>query len=277
MTLRSFLKLCSAMAGCALLTAPIVSGQTPDVADQADATFEIERSSWLGEVNEDQSLVVSNNFGNVICRFGGAEGQAEIAATIQHFPPEGPRLEVVTRTTKKEVRATVGFREKAESELNTEPEPDQLKRADLVVFVPEGRDLAVSSQDGMIDCRGVRGDVTATTTSGAVRLKGIVGRVVASTGSGPVTVLFSPHGSKRIQRVETVSGKIEAHIPENADIEVRIATQGKISSGFEMDLTGDTTGASPNRGVVVIGSPGSELELTSDTGSVDIVRRLGME
>ena len=277
MTSGIFLKVCTALFGFTLVTAPVVFGQSPDEVDQADTSFEIERSSWLGEVNEDQSLVVSNNFGNVFCRFGGTEGQAEIAATIQHFPSEGPRLEVVTRTTKKEVRASVGFRENAGGELNTKPEPDQLKRADLVVFVPEGRNLVVDSQDGMIECRGVRSDVTATTTSGAVRLKGIVGRVAASTGSGPVTVLFSPHGSKKIQRVESVSGKIEAHIPENADIEVRVATHGEISSGFKMDLTGDTTGTSLHRGVAVIGSPGSELELMSDTGSIQIVRRLGTE
>ncbi len=277
MTSTSLSKLCSAMVACALFFAPTVVGQMPDEVDRGDATFEIERSSWLGEVNEDQSLVVSNNFGNVNCRFGGSEGQVEILATIQHFASEGPRLEVAALTTKNEVRATVGFREQADGELIVEPDPDQLKRADLVVFVPESRNLEVLSRDGMIDCRGVRGDVTATATSGAVLVRGTTGRVVASTGSGGVTVLFSPHGSKRIQRVKTISGKIEVHIPANAHMEVRVETQGEISSDFKMNLTADGSNGLPRRGVAVIGSTGSELELNSKTGSIGIVRRLGTD
>jgi hypothetical protein len=277
MPLDALNKFCTAMVGCALFAVPIAIGQAPNEVNQTDATFEIERTGWSGEVNEDQSLVVNNNFGNVICRFGGAEGQAEITAVIQHFALEGPRLEVVTLRTKEEVLAIVGFREQEAGELNTEPDTDHLKRADLVIFVPEGRSLEVLSRNGMVDCRGIRGDVTATTTSGAVRIRGTTGRVVASTESGPVTVVLSPHGSKNIQRVQTVSGRIEAHIPENADLEVRVTTHGEIHSDYGMEATQDASGGSPKRGVLVIASAGSELELTSDTGSIGIVRRLATE
>jgi len=265
------------MIAGALLIPTVTVGQTPNEVDWTDPDFEIERNNWQGEIAEDQTLVVSNNFGNVLCRFGGAEGQAEIAATIQHFPSEGPRLEVVVQTTEKMIHATVAFREQPDGPLSFEGTPGQLKRADLVVFVPEGRNLEVLTRDGTIECKGIRGDVTATTTSGPVRIKGTSGRVVATTDSGSVTVLFSPHGSKRIQRVHTVSGKIEVHIPENADIEVKVATHGEIHSDFEMDLTAGAADDAPKRGVVVIASTGSELELTSDTGSIGIVRRLATQ
>jgi hypothetical protein len=145
--------------------------------------FELERVSWVGEVGDGQRITVRNPFGDVRARFGGYTGQVELLANVQHFADEGGRLELDTAAVPTGLVVTVGYRTDTGA-LALVRDPAQKKRVDLVIYVPEGATLSVSTDDGLIDMRGLRSDVRGRSVAGAIRVRKVDGTLDLSTSTG---------------------------------------------------------------------------------------------
>ena len=151
-----------------LITATIAAtfGFTPPgLADTpSDPKFEIQTLSWHGLAAEGETVRIHNGFGDVRARFGGYDGEVEVLATAQHFDDEGPRLGLRATASESGPVVTVGF-ENADG-WRLERDPAQKKRIDLVVFIPAQARLDVLTDHGLIEIKGTKSPVTATSCAG---------------------------------------------------------------------------------------------------------------
>ncbi|MCP3959329.1 MAG: DUF4097 domain-containing protein [bacterium] len=234
--------------------------------------FEVERVSWTGSVG-DGEVVVVNRFGDVRGRFGGYEGEVEVFANVQQFESEGPRLEVETKETDAGVTVTVGYRDEKSGELVTTRDPAQKKRADMVVFVPKGAPVHVSTDQGKAQFKRLRSDVHATTVSGPISVREVQGHLNLTSGSGSILATLEPIDAKRAQSITTDSGDATIYVSEDASLTVRVATNGPLSTDYSMAIDYQDGRQPLKRGEAVVGKATEPMTLTTDSGHVRVVRR----
>jgi DUF4097 and DUF4098 domain-containing protein YvlB len=179
--------------------------------------------------------------------------------------------------------------------------------ARLIVRVPAGVALRVSSGNGDLLITGVRGNVTGSTGNGKVNVSGTTGAVSARTGNGRVTI-DGVRGSVDVNtgngdvRVSTSSGPVSVR-SGNGSIDVSMdrlersaamsfttgngrinltvpdgfgaALEGSTGSGtITTDLPIQIVGAiNPRRIRGTIGNGGEPLSIRSGSGDVQIRRR----
>ncbi len=244
--------------------------------------FEIERVSWIGNVAHGRGVTVVNRFGSVRARFGGYEGQVEVFANVQHFADEGSRLVVETRESQAGVEVTVGYvptgplRGDPTTEagaLVTVPDPDQKKRADLVVYVPRGAPLSASTGDGLIDARGLESDVHASTVSGELSARKIDGELDFETDSGDVLVILERWNSARQHSFTSDSGGLSIVFGGEVNTVIRVATSGLISTDFSMEIDYQSDRRPIKRGEALVGKGSSVVAISSADGHIRTSRR----
>lgn len=242
-------------------------------AGQVDAGFEIERFSWIGQAGEGKAVTIRNAFGDVRTRFGGYEGRVEVLATLQQLDDDGSRLEVEAKQSASGVAVTVGFRDPATDRWVTDRRPEHRKRADVVVFVPLGSALSVSTDHGLVQVRGTRGSVRARTVSGEIELRKVEGSFELETESGSILVWV---GDKEVGgRSSMISrgGDQAVVLSADANVTVRVATGGLISTDFSLHLEDPKEGESRKMGEAVIGKGTAELVTSSESGHLRLQRR----
>ncbi len=268
-----------------LLLAASASGQEPAPAAEIPAAgtpgFEIERFSWTGDVAAGcdapaeecrRGVTVVNRFGTVRARFGGYEGKVEVFANVQNFAREDPRLAVEARETATGVEVTVGFRDDA-GELVTTRESKHKKRADMVVWVPQGAALQVTTESDLIEARSLKSDLRARSTSGDVTVRKIDGELDLETGSGDVLALLEGWDSARRHAFASGSGDVSLYLGGEVNARVRIATSGLISTDFSMTVDYQADRRPIKQGEVLAGKGSSTVEVTSAGGHVRLVRK----
>lgn len=145
--------------------------------------------------------------------------------------------------------------------------------ADLVIEVPEGRNLSVYLATGEVEARGVGGDLLIDTGSGSVTAVDIAGALDVDTGSGSVVV----RGVDGDLRVDTGSGRVEVSDVRGREIEVDTGSGGVRGFGLSADVLVVDTGSGSielervtSRDVVLdTGSGSIDIELTSDVDRLD--------
>ena len=132
------------------------------VSAEAD---DFQRFSWRGEIAGSRVLRVQNPFGDVRLRYGGDAGQVEVAAVMQQLRSDGVYL--VTRTEEHDgvLVVSVDWASKPGLPLSLRPEGD-LSRAGLAVLVPRAVTTIVDAPNGLVETRGIHGDVELHTESG---------------------------------------------------------------------------------------------------------------
>lgn len=242
---------------------------------KGDTGFEIERFSWVGTVPVeagqcDCNITVINRFGTVRARFGGYEGQVEVFANVQHFAEEEPRLTVETRESLAGVQVTVGYRDR-DSEALVSVRNDQKKRADLVVWVPLGVPLSVSTDQGLIDMRGLRSDVQAQSDSGNITALKIQGNLNFNTFGGDILTLLEDWDRHYDHHFTTGSGEQKISFGGEVDTHVRVATSGLISTDFSMDVDYLADRQPVRKANVLIGKGSSTVTMSSASGHIRLV------
>ncbi len=244
--------------------------------------FEVERFSWVGNVVAgcDATLeqckpdvTVVNRFGTIRARFGGYQGQVEVFANVQHFAQEGPRLVVETRETRTGVEVTVGYGNGETAELVTVRDPDHKKRADMVVYVPRGAPLSVSTDRDLIDVRSLKSDVRARTVSGDVTARKIDGALDFETGSGDVLVLLEGWDSASRHAFASGSGDLSIYFGGEVNARVRVATSGLISTDFSLSVDYQADRRPIKQGEALLGKGSSTVAISSAFGHVRLVRK----
>ncbi|MCP4902320.1 MAG: DUF4097 family beta strand repeat protein, partial [bacterium] len=206
-------------------------------------------------------------------RFGGYEGKVEVIAMVQDFATEEPPLMLETAESKLGAEVTVGYRTTADSKLVTIRDQKQLKRADLVVFVPLGISLKATTDHGMVEVKGVKSNVHVTTNSGDVWIRGITGELDVSTVSGPVLAVFRERDAERDQSIVTETGDVTVSLNNDVNLKIVASTSGRISTDFSMKIDHKPGESRIKHGTTVIGKGAAALRLTSGNGHIHLIRR----
>jgi hypothetical protein len=270
---RKLLRCSFATIGLALvgLAAPALGQETPPSPFGVPG-FEIERVSWVGTVAAGGGVVVRNRFGDVRARFGGYEGRVELLGNAQQFANEGARLTVVTEETPAGIEMTVGTRSTETGELVATPVPGQMKRADIVVYVPRGAPLSIATADGLVDVRGLQSDVRASTSSGEIKARKVAGALDFQTASGELLVVLAAWDTPREHALASRSGDLSVVFGGEVDAVVHVATSGLISTDLSMEIDYQAGRRPIRRGRALVGAGSSTVSISSDEGDVVLTR-----
>ena len=240
--------------------------------------FEKITSQWLEPIEAGGTLSVVNMFGNVYARFGGYENQVEILATAQRLESELPELKVDRRRVEGSLEIVVGpavATADAADGSTAGREATQFEtrdRVDLVVFVPQGATFDVRTGDGLIEAKGLKSDLIAESFKGDVRVRSIDGRVRAKTARGEISAMLETDVTKEIQELTTETGDIEVHLWEDADMEVRLATSGEISTDFSLTIEHRRFEEPGKHAEATVGDGVAGLRLYSKRGRIRLLR-----
>jgi DUF4097 and DUF4098 domain-containing protein YvlB len=127
------------------------------------------------------------------------------------------------------------------------------------------------TSNGHIHAERLRGGLDATTSNGGIRaaIDRAGGEVRAETTNGTVDLTL-PAGFRSDVRAHTSNSSITLHLPPDANARVDAhTTNGSISSDFELRLQGEM---SKNRLAGTIGSGGPLLDLSTNNGSIRLVK-----
>jgi hypothetical protein len=135
--------------------------------------------------------------------------------------------------------------------------------ADLVIEVPDGRDVEVNLAVGEVEADGVDGNLSIDTGSGAVTAFDIAGSLEVDTGSGSVTV----RGVEGDLFIDTGSGRVEASEIRGREIEIDTGSGGVRGYGLSADVIGVDTGSGS---IDLEGVSAAEVTLDTGSGSIDV-------
>ena len=218
---------------------------------------------WTGAVPAGSSLSVDNAWGDVRLRAGGTDRRVEVLGSLQPGEEQAvaPDVRVTTEPGVLAVRVVVS------------PVHQGLRspRADLVLFVPEGVAVAVRTQAGLIEAKGLRGDATLVAERGDILAKGIRGALCARSERGTVTAELET-ASHRSQSLESLTGDLTAYLWEDASVTVEAATSGEISTDFTLHVEYLKSQEPNKRAVAVLGTGEARLHMESKEGRVRILR-----
>lgn len=238
--------------------------------------YQVERVERFASVAVGQVLTVTNPFGDVFARFGGYEGAVEARAVIQQFEAEGPRLVMVLEDTPRGPVVRVGALSSDGKTLDLEPVKGQKKRADLVIFVPQGAPLEVTTLDGRVEARGLKSDLRVRTRAGGVSVRSVQGNLDLASEAG--SILATPELEKRtdVQRFTTGQGDISLILPQDGAFTVSASTTGWLSTDFSLAIERDPAEATRRRGRGKNGAGRTPLEVTSQSGHLRLQVRPGV-
>ncbi len=258
------------ISSCLLFLAALASAEEPPVPDGEEG-FEIERVSWTGDAG-DGGVTVINRFGDLRARFGGYEGKVEVFGNVQHFATEGPRLVVESKETAAGVEVTIGFRGEG-GELITVRDPEQRKRADMVLYVPQGAALSVETAGGLIDVRGLKSDVRARSHGGDISARKVVGALDFAAGGGDVLALLEQWDAKRRHSFATDTGDVSIYLAGEVNAKLHAATSGLLSTDVSLEVDYQANRRPTKRAEGMLGKGSSKVTVTSRDGHVRLIRR----
>jgi hypothetical protein len=267
----------------AALRAPTSTGTAQQPADPfAVEGFVLERTEARTAVPEGLEFVLENPFGDLRLRHGGGrDSELVVLATVQQF--DGfPRLELVQSADSRAVRVAVQRVGAAGSEAASGSQPSEAlapgphPRADLVAFLPEGVVVRISGSDGLIDVRKTVGDLHLKTQSGTVNLRSVRGDLNVQTASADVQVFLEPRTEAGPQKIRTDSGDVSLFVNDHTALDITLETGGWIATDYSMQVE---RRHSPELGVrkkalLEVGKPVSAFSVTSQSGTLRVVRRL---
>ena len=91
---------------------------------------------------------------------------------------------------------------------------------------------SIDTVNGEIEIAGIVGDVSADTTNGDITITDLRGNLEADTVNGSVMASFDTFGDGQRVSAETVNGRIQLRLPEDASAEVDAST---VNGGIDAD------------------------------------------
>jgi DUF4097 and DUF4098 domain-containing protein YvlB len=238
--------------------------------------YQVERVERFASVAAGQVLTVTNPFGDVSARFGGYEGAVEARAVIQQFEAEGPRLVMALEDSPRGFVVRVGMLGADGKTLDLEPVKGQKKRADLVIFVPQGARLEVTTLEGRVEARGLKSDLRVRTRAGGVSVRSVQGNLDLASEAGSILATPELEGRTEVQRFTTVQGDIRLILPQDGAFTVSASTTGWLSTDFSLAIERDPADVTRRRGRGQNGAGRTQLEVTSQSGHLRLQVRPGV-
>jgi hypothetical protein len=236
----------------------------PHAADEAGESWNKESAQWLEKIEPGGRVRVVNLLGDIRARFGGYEDQVEILATLQ-FTDQQTSVPEVTLD-----RVDGGL--DVSTRWSTGDGAGR-GRVDLVVFVPQGATLDARTEDGLVEAKGLKGDLIASSLQGEIRIRSTRGRVNAKSSRGAISTLLETGATEQTQSISTETGEIEVYLWEDASMQVQLATSGEISTDFSIEIEHRRFEEPGKFGRATIGEGGPKLVLESKRGRVRLLRQ----
>ena len=225
----------------------------------------IDRFEWEGGLDDATVISVENGLGDVRAR-GSEQGTLSVLAVLQY--PEDDRSPPMVDVVRDGTRITVRVLPAATPSPNAASGPRP--RVDLSLFVPPGIRLVVSTQDGLVEAKGLENDVEARSIRGDLRLV-TSGSVRAMSERGDVTVHWTGAEWATPPSIETVTGAIELWMPRDANALVAIETAGLISTDYTLEVEHRDDRAA-KRATARLGNARTKIDVRSARGDVRLLR-----
>lgn len=241
------------LAGCA----------QPQQEGPAHPQFRVESFRWIGQVAPGQIVEVINHYGNIRFR-SSDDGTLELSAMIQKLGPQAGQVRVEARERAGGAIIRVG----PTSEQGT-PTGWFRGRVDITVLLPPGVSTHAHTLDGLIEVKGVTGDVVATTADGdihAVRPR----HLRATTRRGQIHVVLDNRKYDGPLFLESIQGDITVQVSQEASLNIQAHTTGPLIANFSKKASMAVQRAE-NSLQVTMGSGTNSLHIKSESGRIELV------
>jgi hypothetical protein len=232
----------------------ILIAQSPEV--------KIDRKQLQEPISSGESAVIENPFGDVRLRSGADSKILEIFSVIQNLEPETPAPDIVVQRKDKKVIVTVQSSQKE----------GKLDRADLVIYVPGGIPTFAKTVHGLIEIKGVTGDVSAVSERGEIIIRSVKGYVQAENKSGSILAELLADATSHPQNFETRTGNITLYFWEGFNAIVNLETSGQITSDFSVDIDYRASEEPDKIATVKIGQEKGHISARTKRGNISILR-----
>lgn len=252
-----------AIAGCAQqpARAPVAAESRP--APDTPAQVAIERSVSYADLQPKQPIRIDNPYGDVRVRFGGYEHKFEWRTVAQNMDA----------AHKIGVTGTAGQAYTVAARLPQGEVLGRGQRVEITAYVPQGHDLEIVTELGLIEVRGLQANLKARSVDGNISFRGIAGLVDIETGAGMVEGQLDPAPSTSSQRIVTRTGNILLGIAEGLNARLALASSGVFATEFSVQIA-PQPGQEPNKtGIAEIGKPEASIEVASKRGEIRLLRR----
>jgi len=242
---------------------------------QVEESWQKNTYQWFEKIEPGGRVQVVNPYGNIYARFGGYENQVEILATIQRLEQELPELEVIFRHVEGgglEVTVAPHAPAARDGAVSSPGAEETRDRVDLVLFVPQGAALHARTEADRIEVKGLEGDLIAESVKGDIWVRKVKGNVRAKSERGQISAMLETGVTAQPQQFSTVTGEIEVHLWEDANMNVTIDTSGEISTDFSMRIEHRRFEEPGKHAVAIVGDEGPQLSLFSKRGRVRLLR-----
>ncbi len=261
------------LAACALAV-PSTAAE-PSLED-----WNISRYEWTGEAAAGTRVSIVNLHGDLRVRTG-IEGELYLLAVIQRHIDDPRRLAVTAEAGEGEVSLEVGgsLSDVASSDAGpgggAQPEileAWQRRRVDLTVFVPPGACVSARAGSGLVELKGLSGDVEATSDVGDLRIRA-AGGVRARTRHGDVLAQLRRTDWPGASEIETLTGNIRVELPRGGQADVVLETRGEITTDYSIEIS-RRADSLLKTGTARIGEAGGRLVLKSNRGAIRLIESL---
>ncbi len=217
---------------------------------------------WSGALRRGQRLVVETVNGEIRAEAGaGAEGRVEGVRRARQGR-EWQDVEIRVEEYVEEYQDVVRISVRHSKEERRDAHP---VRVDFRVVVPAGIAFASSTVNGSIRAEGLSGPIEASAVNGTIRVGGAE-EISASAVNGNIYAAAGGPKAEAAVRLETVNGKIELTLPDDAGAEIAAsAVHGTISTEFPLTVRGEF---GSRRLDGRLGSGGPRYELSTVNGSI---------
>ena len=244
---------------CAL---PVAAGE-PSLDD-----WQITRQEWTGKLGPESSVAIVNPHGDLRVRAGDA-GEVSSLAVIQRHRDDPRQAAVATEEGEDGMRLEVRYPEAAAGEPLEIPEAWRKRRVDLTVFVPKEASVSARTRTGLLELKGLAGDVEAESDRGDLRLR-TAGSVRARTVYGEIFAQLRRTDGPGVSRLETLTGDIRVELPRGGRADVTLETRGEITTDYSIEIH-RREGSQLKEGRATIGEAGLQLQLKSHSGAIGLI------
>jgi hypothetical protein len=263
---------CLAVALAAALLQPPSPSPRPAAGPSAPREVAIERLEWSRAVDGAEPITaieIRNDFGDIRARPAG-DRTLVASMVVQRLDPGPQRVGYSVERRGSTVALVVGYPGRVQ-DADPLPRKDGYDRLDLAIYIPAGVALRAHTTRGLVEARGLRGDVEAATLDGSILLSAS-GTIRARTDTGDLTATvsaeaFGAPGPPLL--FETRSGAINLILPAEGNAEVRVETSAAVTS--KVDLRRRAAGAR-TKATATLGAGERLVLVRSDTGRVHIDR-----
>ncbi len=204
-------------------------------------------------------MQVTNRYGDVRLRFGGYSSDMELLIITQNL--DG------ALTVKTDSDAQQDHIEVVPVSDQTAP---QKSRVDLVLMVPQGKDVVVTTGSGLVEAKGIHGAVSVTTDSGRVRFNKNKAAVSATTDSGDIAAVLKKDATETEQRFISTTGQVEVWVAEDDAITASLETSADLITHFSLTVERNPHQEPDKKATATINGGGNRLVLKSRRGNVAV-------